>query len=269
MTVTARTPVVPSRVVPNRGAAVRAVLLPLAAVVIAIGLWWAATEIFAVPAFIVPGPQLVIETLFENFAFLMQQTLVTLLETVLGFLIAIVIGVPLAMAIARSKVLEQMLYPLLLAVNSVPKVAIAPILLVWMGFGITPKIVMVVLLCFFPIVLSTVSGLRSTPSDLVELTASLSARPIQEFTKVRLWWAMPQIFVGLKNAITLAVIGAVIGEFVGASSGLGFVIVQSGASANMALAFSAILLLAIISIALFYILVLIEKRLLPWAEENR
>ncbi|KAA9085575.1 ABC transporter permease [Microbacterium radiodurans] len=259
-----------SVVAPRRtGIALSAIALPLVAVVGAIALWWGATVVFAVPTFIVPGPQVVAETLVANFPFLLEQAGATVLETVLGFVIAIIIGVPLAMLIARYRVLEQMLYPLLLAINSVPKVAIAPVLLVWMGFGITPKVVMVVLLCFFPIVLSTVAGLRSTPSDLVELTSSLSARPLEEFTKVRLWWALPQIFVGLKNAITLAVIGAVIGEFVGSSSGLGFVIVQSGASANMALAFAAILLLAVISIVLFYMLVLVEKRLLPWAEGNR
>ena len=128
---------------------------------------------------------------------------------------------------------------------------------------------MVVLLCFFPIVLSTVSGLRSTPHELVDLARSLSANALQEFVKIRLRWALPQIFVGLKNAITLAVIGSVIAEFVGATAGLGFVIVQSGASADTALAFAAMTLLAIMSIALFYLLVALEKWLLPWAEENR
>ena len=193
----------------------------------------------------------------------------TLGETFVGMLVAIAIGVPIAMAIAYFKTLEQMVYPILIAVNSVPKVAIAPILVVWLGFGWTPKIVMVVLLCFFPIVLSTVSGLRSTPHELVDLARSLSANALQEFVKIRLRWALPQIFVGLKNAITLAVIGSVIAEFVGATAGLGFVIVQSGASADTALAFAAMTLLAIMSIALFYLLVALEKWLLPWAEENR
>lgn len=247
----------------------RVVLLPVLAVSLALVAWWGATIVFVVPAYLVPGPQLVFAKLVEFGPFLLQQAVVTLAETLIGFLVAIAIGIPTAMAIARFKTLEQMVYPILLAVNSVPKVAIAPILVVWLGFDWTPKIVMVVLLCFFPIVLSTVAGLRSTPVELVELTRSLSATGLQEFAKVRFRWALPQIFVGLKNAITLAVIGAVIAEFVGSSSGLGYVIVQSGASADTALAFASITLLAIISIVLFYALVAIERVMLPWAEENR
>lgn len=251
------------------GERIRAVGLPILALVIIVALWWAATAIFDIATYLVPGPDLVIGKLTDLSGYLAEQTLVTTKETVLGFGLAIVLGVPVAMSIARFRVLEQMLYPLLLAVNAVPKVAIAPILVVWMGFGITPKIVMVVLLCFFPIVLATVAGLRSTPSELVELSQSLDAGEFKEFFKVRFPWALPQIFVGLKTAISLAVIGAVIAEFVGASEGLGYVIVQSGASADTALAFAAIALLAIISIVLFYAIQLVERILLPWAEENR
>ncbi|WP_226920721.1 ABC transporter permease [Georgenia subflava] len=243
--------------------------LPVLAVVLIVALWWLATVLFSIPEYLVPGPHVVVATIVELGPYLLEQAWVTLGETVIGFVLSIVIGVPVAMAISRFVIVERMLYPLLLAVNSVPKVAIAPILVVWMGFGQTPKIVMVILLCFFPIVLSTVSGLRSTPSELVELSRSLDASEMQEFRKIRFWWALPQIFVGLKNAISLAVIGAVIAEFVGASSGLGFVIVQSGASADTALAFAAIVLLALMSIILFYLLVWLEKMLLPWAEEHR
>ncbi|GAA1649644.1 ABC transporter permease [Georgenia ruanii] len=243
--------------------------LPVLAVVLIAALWWLATVLFEIPEYLVPGPQVVAGTLVELGPYLLAQTWVTLGETLLGFALSILIGIPVAMAISRFRVVELMLYPLLLAVNSVPKVAIAPILVVWMGFGQTPKIVMVILLCFFPIVLSTVSGLRSTPAELVELSRSLDASEMQEFAKIRFRWALPQVFVGLKNAISLAVIGAVIAEFVGASSGLGFVIVQSGASADTALAFAAIVLLALMSIVLFYLLAWLEKTLLPWAEEHR
>jgi NitT/TauT family transport system permease protein len=247
----------------------RVVLLPVVTFIAAILFWAVVTAFFDIPAYLVPSPQSVVAKLGDYWLFLMQQLAVTLGETLVGMLAAIAIGVPMAMAIAYFKTLEQMIYPILIAVNSVPKVAIAPILVVWLGFGWMPKIVMVVLLCFFPIVLSTVSGLRSTPYELVELARSLSATALQEFVKIRFQWALPQIFVGLKNAITLGVIGAVIAEFVGASSGLGFVIVQSGASADTALAFAAMTLLAVMSIALFYLLVALEKWLLPWAEENR
>ncbi|WP_166345663.1 ABC transporter permease [Phytoactinopolyspora limicola] len=248
---------------------IRAFGLPILALAMIVALWWLATVLFNIPTYLVPGPDLVVSKMIDLNSYLAEQTFVTTKETVLGFGLAILLGIPVAMSIARFRLLEQMLYPLLLAVNAVPKVAIAPILVVWMGFGLAPKIVMVVLLCFFPIVLATVAGLRSTPSELVELSQSLDAGEIKEFVKVRFPWALPQIFVGLKTAISLAVIGAVIAEFVGSSEGLGYVIVQSGASADTALAFAAITLLAIISIVLFYAIQLVERSLLPWAEENR
>jgi NitT/TauT family transport system permease protein len=138
-----------------------------------------------------------------------------------------------------------------------------------MGFGQWPKVVMVLLMCFFPIVISTAQGMKSTPTELVELMRSLNASRAQEFFKLRLRYAMPQIFTGFKVAISLAVIGSVIAEFVGATKGLGYVIQQSGASADTTLAFAAITLLSIMSIVLFYGLVLLEHLLLPWAQEKR
>lgn len=243
--------------------------LPVVAAGLIVGLWWLGTVALAVPDYLVPGPQVVLSTVVELWPYLLQHSGVTLAESVFGFGLSIAVGVPVALLIARSKTLEQMLYPLLVAVNAIPKVAIAPILVVWMGFGQAPKVVMAALLCMFPIVLATVAGLRSTPSELVELSRSLDAGEAQEFARVRLRWALPQIFTGLKTAITLAVIGAVIGEFVGSSSGLGYVIIQSGASADTALAFAAIALLSVMSIALFYGLVWLDRTLLPWAEENR
>jgi len=249
-------------------AATRA-LLPTTAMLALIGLWWLATWLFKIESFLVPSPPAVVGAFQNNPGYMLAQALVTLVETLEGFLVAAALGIPIAMAIAASKLLEQTVYPILLAINAVPKVAIAPILVVWMGFGQLPKVVMVVLLCIFPVVLSTVSGLRSTPAELVELAQSLNAGPLRTFRKFRFPFALPQVFVGLKTAISLAVIGAVIAEFVGADAGLGYLIVQSGASADTPLAFAAMALLAIMSIGLFYLLVWLERRLLPWAEEYR
>lgn len=243
-------------------------VLPLAGIVAVIGLWWLATIVFTIPAFLVPSPKDVFDAYAEQQEFLLEQALVTLTETVQGFALSIVVGVPVALLIVRSKILERMIYPLLLAVNAVPKIAIAPILVVWLGFGQAPKVVLVLLVCFFPIVISTASGMKSTPAELVELLRSLACTRWQEFVKLRFQYALPQIFVGLKVAISLAVIGSVIAEFVGASAGLGFVIVQSGASANTALAFAAMTLLGVMSIALFYGLVVLERALLPWVAEE-
>lgn len=246
-----------------------AILLPVVGLIAVIVLWWLATIVFAVPDFLVPSPGDVLVRFSQDPVMLLQNTGVSLLETIEGFLLAIVVGVPIALLIVRSAILERLVYPLLLMVNAIPKVAIAPLLVVWMGFGQGPKVLMVLLMCFFPIVISTAQGMKSTPVELVELLRSLNASRTQEFFKLRLWHAMPQIFTGLKVAISLAVIGSVIGEFVGATQGLGYLIQQSGASADTALAFASITLLSIMSIILFYGLVLLEHLLLPWAQESR
>jgi NitT/TauT family transport system permease protein len=241
------------------------VALPVLGLLAGIGLWWLATIVFRIEKFLLPSPKDVFEAYAGQQAYLLDQTLVTLLETVQGFALSVVVGVPIALLIVLSEILAGMIYPLLLAVNAIPKIAIAPILVVWFGFGPLPKVILVFLVCFFPVVIATAAGMRSTPAELVELMRSLDSTRRQEFFKLRLRYAMPQVFVGMKVAISLAVIGAVIAEFVGASAGLGFVIVQSGASADTALAFAAMALLGIMSILLFYGLVVLEKVLLPWA----
>ncbi|HEX5595581.1 MAG TPA: ABC transporter permease [Micromonosporaceae bacterium] len=243
-------------------------LMPAVGVVAVIAIWWAATALFQVRSFLLPSPLLVAQTLVGQGSYLLDNTVVTLLETLQGFGLAIVVGVPLALVVTASRLLERTVYPLLLMLNAVPKVAIAPLLVVWMGFGQLPKVFMVFLVCFFPIVISTASGLASTPADLVELGRSLQASWWQTLRKIQMPAAVPQLFVGLKVAITLAVIGAVIGEFVGATEGLGYVIVASGASADTALAFAAMILLGVMSVVLFYALAAVERRLLPWAEQK-
>lgn len=241
------------------------IVLPVLGLAAIIGLWWLATIVFGIESFLVPSPADVVASFAELPGYLLEQTLVTLWEAVSGFGVSIVVGVPIALLIVGSKIMERMFYPLLVALNAVPKVAIAPIVVVWFGFGIESKVLLVVLVCVFPIVISTASGMKSTPSELVELFRSLDAKRSQEFFKLRLRHALPQVFVGLKVAISLAVIGAVIAEFVGARAGLGYVIYTSGASADTSLAFAAMTLLAIISVGLFYGLSYLEKKVLPYA----
>jgi NitT/TauT family transport system permease protein len=244
------------------------VLGPLVTFGLLLVAWHVATRVFDWPVWLVPAPLDVAEALWDFRDLLPHQFWVTLLETLAGFGLAVVIGIPLAVAIAYSRLLERTIYPILLALNAVPKIAIAPILILWMGFGYGPKIVVALLLCIFPIVIGTATGLKSTPAELVELGRSLCASQLQIFRRIRFPAALPQIFVGLKVAISLAVIGAVIGEFVGASEGLGWVIVNSGANVNTSLAFAAMALLAVMSIGLFYALVLLERLLVPWAEHD-
>jgi NitT/TauT family transport system permease protein len=243
--------------------------LPIAGMVGMISAWWLVTFVFGIQKFLLPAPPDVVRAFLRLPGYLVTNGRVTLIETLGGFLAATVVGLLIGLLVTAAQVLERAILPVLVTVNSIPKLAVAPLLTVWLGFGQMPKMVMVFLLCFFPIVLSTMSGLAATPTDLGEVARSLSATRFQTFVKIRIPWALPQIFVGLKVAISLAVIGAVVGEFTGTGTdrGLGAVIVMSGASADTPLAFAAIGLLAVMSVGLFYLLVVAERLLLPWVRE--
>ena len=233
-----------------------------------VALWDVATRAFDWEPWLVPPPGDVADALWEYRALLPRHTWVTLWESLAGFGLAIAIGIPLGGLIAYSRILELTVYPILLGLNAVPKIAIAPILILWMGFGPGPKILVGFLLCVFPIVIACATGLKQTPVELVDLARSLCASEWQTFRRFRFPSAIPEIFIGLKVAISLAVIGAVIGEFVGASEGLGWVIVNSGSNVNTALAFAAMAILALVSIVLFYGLVLLERVAVPWARHR-
>lgn len=241
------------------------VLLPLLGLALVVTAWWAATAVLDVAEILLPPPADVVSELTERFAYLTTvQGKVTLVETVVGYGLTVVGGLAIGVAIATSRIIDQMVSPWLVALNAVPKIALAPLLIVWLGLNMQPRIAMVVLLCFFPIVLATATGLKSTPAEYVELARSLDASRWQAFVKLRFPHALPQIFVGLKVAMPLAVIGAVIGEFAGGRSGLGFTINQASGSGDTAQAFAAIAILSAMSIVLFYALVLAERLLLPW-----
>jgi NitT/TauT family transport system permease protein len=240
------------------------VALPLMGLVVAIGLWWSATTFMDISAILLPAPMDVLSELIRLRVHLLDQGRVTLIQTLVGFGITVVGGFLIGAAIASSRIMDQTMTPWLVAFNAVPKVAFAPLLVVWLGINMQPRVAMVVLVCFFPIVLATATGLKSTPAELIELTRSLDASRRHTFVKVRLPYALPHIFIGLKVAMPLAVIGAVIGEFAGGRFGLGYVIQQAGGSGNTALAFAAIAVLSIGSIALYYALVAIERLTIPW-----
>jgi NitT/TauT family transport system permease protein len=190
-----------------------------------LALWELLVRGFNIPGWLLPAPSAL--ALAEWRGELVRHSLVTLYETLLGFVLSIAISIPLAVAVVHSAILRNTIYPILLAFQSVPKVAIAPCSCLWIGFGTLPKIVVVFLVCFFPIIVATATGLSAVPARLMEVIRSLSASTTQTFIKVRFPTAMPYIFVGLKVAITLAVIGAVIGEFVGSADGLGYLILVS------------------------------------------
>jgi len=239
--------------------------LPLLGLAIALTCWWLVTTGFGLvhPAAL-PPPQAVGTSLVETGDVLVPALGITTLMTVVGFLLSAVAGVLIGIALAASRHLERMFAPLLVAVNAVPKIALGPLLVVSFGWGTKPILIMVFLLCFFPIVLSTVTGLTTTPADLAELARSLHASWWQSFRKVRFPAALPQVFVGLKVAMPLAAIGAVIGEFYSDRPGLGYQILQYNGVGETATAWAAIVLIAVMSIGLYSVLSLVERLALPW-----
>jgi NitT/TauT family transport system permease protein len=233
-----------------------------------LALWWLATIVFDWPPWLVPTPWDVAQSLWEHRDLLPHQTWVTLWESLAGFGLAIVVGIPVGGLIAYSRFLERTIYPILLGLNAVPKIAIAPILILWMGFGYGPKILVSFLLCVFPIVIATATGLKQTPAELVELARSLSASPWQAFAKFRFPWALPEIFIGLKVAISLAVIGAVIGEFIGSNEGLGNLLLTANSQLNSALVWASLVVLSVLGMLLYGAVVLAEKIMMPWAPDS-
>jgi NitT/TauT family transport system permease protein len=242
-------------------------LLPVLGFGLLVGLWWLGVLAFHVPPLVLPTPRSVGQAFVSAPGDLLRQAAVSTVETVEGFGLAVVVGLAIALAVVSSRVFDRMFYPLLVAANAIPKVALAPLVLVWFGLGQLSKVVLVFLVCFFPIVVSAVAGFTSTPGDLAELARSLSASRRQTFLKVRVPAALPQVFVGLKVAVGLAVIGATVSEFSGATEGLGFAVNSYSGQGDTASAVAALILLSLISIVLYYLLVVLERWLLPWARE--
>lgn len=220
---------------------------------------------FDVPTFLVPAPSAVVAELVSRYQLYLDHAGVTLYETVLGFALATVVGVSLAVMIVYSRLLQTLLYPILLVFQIIPKVAIAPLLLVWFGFGTAPKVVVALMVAFFPIVVDSVTGLRAVDEEMLDLVRVLKGRTWQEFSRIRFPYALPFIFSGLKVAITLAVVGAVIAEFVGGSHGLGFLIVVANTELRMDMAFASLTVLSIMGILLYGVIALMERLLVPWS----
>lgn len=263
-----RPPVAPTRWLKHTGG-LAAAGLPLLGLIVAVTVWWLTTSVLnLIHPVVLPPPQDVLTAFNASRERLLDATLATTMETVIGFALSTVAGVLIGLALASSRLVERMFSPLLVAINAVPKIALGPLLVVSLGWGQMPILTMVFLLCFFPIVLSTATGLTSTPADLAELAKSLDASRWQAFRKVRLPAALPQIFVGLKVAMPLAAIGAVIGEFQAGEKGLGYDIVQTSGMGDSATAWAAIILIALMSIVLYFGLVLIERLALPWVRET-
>lgn len=231
--------------------------------------WWALVEVTGIPESSLPTPQQVAQAMWDERSLLAENAWVTIKEILLGYAAAIVLGVGLAIPIATSRLIERAVYPWLVVSQMVPIPAIAPIIVIWTGFDLRPKVIVIALVSFFPIAVNTIDGLRSADPELMNLLRTLGAKRWRRFRTAQLPAAMPFLFSGLKIAAALSVIGAVFAEWVGASEGLGYLILTFNNQTATAEMFAAITILALIGIALFGIVSLLEKLLLPWYHEAR
>lgn len=222
-------------------------------------LWQLAVEIFKMPEYILPSPSAIIFKIIQKQQYLMKHSLITLSEILAGFVLGMLAAFILSLGILYSKTMGKIIYPLLIFAQVTPKIAIAPLFIIWFGYGLLPKVVITALVSFFPIIINTVKGLKSIDSELVDLMYSLSVTKRKMLAKIRIPSSLPYVFAGLKISITLSVIGAIVGEFVGSASGLGYVIIIANSNLETALVFSCLAILSIIGLGLFGMICLLES----------
>jgi NitT/TauT family transport system permease protein len=248
---------------------VRAWAAPLATLSLAIVAWQLVVMGLRLPEYLLPAPTHIAASMASEWRYLLTHTLVTLYEILLGFAMAVGVGVPLAMLIVYSPLVERSLYPLLVASQAVPKIAVAPLLIFWAGLGLFPKVLVAFAISFFPIIIDTVVGLRTVEPEMLYLARSMGAGERKIFVKIRFPSALPNVFAGLKVAVTLAVVGAIVGEFIQADRGLGYALQQATSVLNTRLAFATIFILAVVGMALFALVEAVERRLTPWSAARR
>jgi NitT/TauT family transport system permease protein len=231
-----------------------------------LGLWEFAVRYFNVPAFVIPKPSSVAVALYNGLAsgLYLWHMGITLAEVIAGFVIGSGIGFLLGVGIATNRYVEYFVYPYAIVLQSLPKVALAPLIVLWFGLGITSKVIAAALICFFAVMVNTIAGLRSVDQDRVDLVRSLDGSNFQVFWMLRLPAALPVIMAGLEIALTFALIGAVVAEFIGAENGLGMLVQSMNFSMDVAGSFSVLVVLAVVGLALNQLVVLLRKRLIYW-----
>lgn len=239
-------------------------LLPPLTFVLIVALWAAAIPIFEIPPYVLPGPDLVFSRLISESSQLWDNSLVTINEIAWGFGLTIVTAIPLGLVIALSPVAKQVVYPPLMLLQLVPKIAIAPLFLVWLGFGVESKILLTLLMTFFPLLLASISGFQILDNRLLYLTQSMGASSWQTFRYLRFPAALPVIFSGIKTSATIAATAAIVAEFVGANKGLGYVLLRGTSTLDMGLTFAVLVVLTVIGIAINYIVEFAEWAMTPW-----
>ena len=242
----------------------RAIALPTVTAVVVIVLWESAARLGWMPDYVLPGPTAILNEIYNSWHSLLLHAYVTTVEIILGFLVAVLAGVGLAVVMVYVPLVEQAIYPWIVVSQVVPKVALGPLFVIWLGFGMLPKVTIAFLIAFFPILIDTLIGLNSIEQEPFYLLRSMGAGRLKAFWYLRLPHAMPNIFAGMKVAMTLAVVGAIIGEFVGANAGLGYLLLYANGAMNTRLLFAALVVLTIAALILYAILVIVEKFVIPW-----
>jgi NitT/TauT family transport system permease protein len=237
---------------------------PAATLVVFVLAWEAFTRLTAVSRLLLPAPSDVAVTLAGSLPLLAHMSAITAAEFLLGFGLSVAVGIPLGALLVYARPVEMAVYPLLVASQTVPKAAIAPVFVVWMGAGMTSKVLIAFTIAFFPIVIDTAIGLRSAPPEVVHVVRSMGASAFQVFWFVRLPSALPNIFGGLKVASTLAVVGAVVGEFVSAEKGLGYLVLVANGELNTTLVFASVVTLSLLGVAFYFLLELMERFVIRW-----
>jgi len=241
------------------------VVFPAGTIIVLLLIWEASCRWFEVPAYLFPMPSAIWQATYEAADVVFGHTLATGRTVLLGFLVSIIVSLPLAVAITSSPLIAAAVYPLLVLTQAIPKVALAPILVIVLGSSELPRVVVTFLVAFFPLVLAIASGLAAVPAELIELGKACKSNRWSELWRIRLPYAVPFVFSGLKSAIALAVVGAVVAEFVNADAGLGYLIQTSTAFFKVELAWGALMILSLMGIVLFQIIVLIERVFFPWS----
>jgi len=244
-------------------------LMPLVGIVAFLLAWQIFVVAYNVPPYLLPSPTAIGYTFYHQLPTLLKNGWVTVYEMIAGYALAVAVAVPLAIAITSSKKFNELVMPTMLFFQIVPKVAIAPLFLVWFGVGATPKILVAFLISFFPIVIDAAVGLRSMSPEMGDLARSMGASRWQVFAQFRLPTSLPYLFSGLKVAATLAIAGTVVGEFVGADRGLGYLLLVTNSNMETSLMFATILALTIIGLVFYYVVELVEALLIPWHVTHR
>jgi NitT/TauT family transport system permease protein len=239
-------------------------LLPPLTFIAIVALWAAAIALFDIPPYLLPGPGGVFARLVTDAPVLWTHSLVTLTEILLGFALTVVTAIPLGLVIALSRIAKQLVYPPLMLMQLVPKIAVAPLFLVWLGFGLESKILLTVLMTFFPLLLASISGFQILDERLLYLTQSMGASRWQTFRYLRFPAALPVIFSGIKTSATIAATAAIVAEFVGANRGLGYVLLRGTSTMDIELVFAVLVVLTLIGIAINYLVEFSEWAMTPW-----